>query len=310
MFFLALFLVPSLSMGQTFDNVGFRKNVPPELRQKFPVCDEFLDVKWVDPERYIGLARVDYYLDDKHGGTREVIVLSKRWLSEGTIMSSPFGAFDIDNWGHNKDFEPFLRSAHFSAGGPGEFSLIIRKGRRSMEFLPVLISTAHRNYHDPTFPFETLSSHTKNVCLILPKEDAAIIVEDKEPFFHGMPDESSKERYRAILDIAREQCQELLGKNTGHACHMKLVEFGTSIDVDGDGKEDYVSKFNLPVVYDDGDIEYEGREFVLISGTSHFFYIPVYCGGGSGYYPLSYNAKEQSLYYGTCNLTKMSKGVR
>ncbi len=48
---LALLLLPSLSRGQTFDNVGFMKNVPPELRQKFPVCDEFLEGKVDRPRK-------------------------------------------------------------------------------------------------------------------------------------------------------------------------------------------------------------------------------------------------------------------
>jgi hypothetical protein len=165
---------------------------------------------------------------------------------------------------------------------------------------------SNRLFRDPEFPVQTFSANTKNVCLIHPKEDVAIIVEDKQPFFHGMPDEGSRQRYGAILNVAHKECEEFVPKNTERHCEMKLVEYGTSIDVDGDGKEDYVSRFAQPAV----DGGWETREFVLISGTSHLLYIPRTCSYRMEYVPFSYNAEEQSLYYGRCNLTQMSKGVR
>ncbi len=75
----ALLLLPSLSRGQTFDNVGFMKNVPSELRQKFPVCDEFLDVKWIDPKQHIGRIRVTEYRNDKPYSPTDVIVRLEQW---------------------------------------------------------------------------------------------------------------------------------------------------------------------------------------------------------------------------------------
>ena len=122
-----------------------------------------------------------------------------------------------------------------------------------------------------------------------------------------MPDEASKQRYAAILNVAREHCDELVGKESRSVCDMRQVEFGTFIDIDGDGKEDYVSRF---IVMDPPHGGGTARPFVLTSDNSKFVYIPEDCDSFVEHYTFSYNARERSLYYGTCNLTQILKGVK
>ncbi|WP_144307285.1 hypothetical protein [Oceanidesulfovibrio marinus] len=43
------------------DNVGFMKNPPKELVDRFPMCDAFLNVEWIDEERMIGFSRYSVY---------------------------------------------------------------------------------------------------------------------------------------------------------------------------------------------------------------------------------------------------------
>jgi hypothetical protein len=42
-------------------NIGFMKNPPKELKEKFPMCDAFLKVEWIDKEKKIGYSRYELY---------------------------------------------------------------------------------------------------------------------------------------------------------------------------------------------------------------------------------------------------------
>ncbi len=312
---LALLLLPSLSRGQTFDNVGFMKNVPPELRQKFPVCDEFLKVKWIDPERYVGRMEVTNYLGDNYNGEVDLLLVPVPNNRYGTLEAGagqPFATYIIyDSCG--KDCDAFIKSARFES--PGFDDLTIQKGKRKVKFF-IMFTGPHMWYHEVLPPLanrviepdyiESLASFTRNVCVVEPKGDVAIVVEEKEPFYHGMPTKASWQRYQAILKTAQKHCDELVHKEGKQTCDMDQVAFGTSIDVTGDGKEDYVSKFAVT----DPRGTQEGRVFALLSNNSGFVYIPESCVVEFWEQQFSYHANERSLYYGPCNLTKMIKGVK
>src|SRR4030042_2676398 len=47
------------------ENIGFMKNPPKELTEKFPMCDAFLKVEWIDKEKKIGYSHYDLYRDGK-----------------------------------------------------------------------------------------------------------------------------------------------------------------------------------------------------------------------------------------------------
>jgi len=310
---LALLLIPSPSKAQTFDNVGFKKNVPPELRQKFPVCDEFLDVKWIDPERYVGRVEVTNYLGDNYNGEVDVLLLPvPNPYGTRAGIDQPFATYIIyDSCG--KDCDAFIKSARFEWSGIDY--LTIQKGKRKVKFSRMFIGP-HMWYHDVSPPLAnrdiespsiwSLASFTRNLCVVEPKGDVAIVVEEKEPFYHGMPTKASWQRYQAILRAAQKHCDELVRKEGKQTCHMDQVAFGTSIDATGDGKEDYVSEFAVT----DPRGTQEGRVFALLSNNSGFVYIPESCEVEYWEQQFSYHANERALYYGPCNLTKMSKGVK
>lgn len=46
-------------------NIGFMENPPKELKDKFPMCDAFLNVEWIDKEKMIGYSRYDLYRNGK-----------------------------------------------------------------------------------------------------------------------------------------------------------------------------------------------------------------------------------------------------
>src|SRR5208283_3995138 len=194
---LIISLVPSLSRSQTFDNVGFRKNLPRELRQKFPMCDEFLDVKWIDPKRYIGRVRMDLYT----GG-----VLEKGWASRNSLFFSKrpgryyagdegpvfFQTFKVDRDEYDTpQFDRLVRKAWFgfSRGtvqihtDPIEYWFKHIKGKEKRIALDLDFDSGGPMFMDATY--HSLSYFTKNVCLLLPKEEEVFLVEGKFPFWQA-----------------------------------------------------------------------------------------------------------------------------
>jgi hypothetical protein len=45
-------------------NIGFMKSPPKELKKRFPMCDAFFKVEWIEEKR-IGYSRYDLYRDGK-----------------------------------------------------------------------------------------------------------------------------------------------------------------------------------------------------------------------------------------------------
>jgi hypothetical protein len=45
-------------------NMGFESNPSPRLKAKFPMCDAFLKVTWIDKKKNIGYSHYEYYGKD------------------------------------------------------------------------------------------------------------------------------------------------------------------------------------------------------------------------------------------------------
>jgi hypothetical protein len=59
-------------------NIGFEKNPPAALKRKFPICDTFLKVLWINRKEQIGYSEFEAPSQDKNGksiGRRKVSVL-------------------------------------------------------------------------------------------------------------------------------------------------------------------------------------------------------------------------------------------
>jgi hypothetical protein len=56
------------------DNIGFMKNPPKKLTERFPMCDAFLNVEWIDKEKMIGYTTYEAIIKGKaakHDGGRK-----------------------------------------------------------------------------------------------------------------------------------------------------------------------------------------------------------------------------------------------
>ncbi len=77
------------------NNIGFIRDVPEELRRELPICDEFLDVKWIrempDRKNWVGRVMVDIKKDGKKE-RRELAVVED---SSGILREGRFNIIDI-----------------------------------------------------------------------------------------------------------------------------------------------------------------------------------------------------------------------
>ena len=55
------------SSASDLNNIGFMKNPPKALTEKFPMCDAFLNVKWIAPEKNIGYTHFEAIIKNKYG---------------------------------------------------------------------------------------------------------------------------------------------------------------------------------------------------------------------------------------------------
>jgi hypothetical protein len=62
---LALPLCAAETAQPPITNVGFMENPPKELKEKFPMCDAFLKVEWIDKEKKVGYSEYEFYNQGK-----------------------------------------------------------------------------------------------------------------------------------------------------------------------------------------------------------------------------------------------------
>lgn len=53
-----------LKENSCIDNVAFMKDVDEKIKNKFPMCDEFLNVSWIVEEKVTGLLKYDIFDDN------------------------------------------------------------------------------------------------------------------------------------------------------------------------------------------------------------------------------------------------------
>jgi len=296
-------IIPSLLFAQNYENVAFMKNVPEELRQKFPMCYEFLNVTWIDPQRYIGKMKADIYVGTEHKGMSHLIILSKKWGAYKTVSAGNFIAYGIGKEEYeSKDFEKFIREAEFNFE-KGYFFMTAKKGGKKIESQ---ISLESRHPWNDLYlsKIATLSFFTKNICLLHPDMNIAIVVEEKIPFIHTPLSPETQRRYDDILKAVIEACEAIAPASEGYRCDTPTVKFSTLIDINFDGIEDFFTGFalykrNKPV---------KGRKLIYNSqgGAYRIVLIPEDCFSPDR--EISINSKEKAVYYQNCNLTVLTKG--
>lgn len=296
-------ILPSFLLAQSYDNIAFMKNVPKELRQKFPMCDEFLDVTWIDPQRYIGKMKADIYVGTEHKGMSHLIILSKKWGAYNTVSFWNYIAYGISKEEYeNKDFEKFIREAEFTFD-KGYFLMTAKKGNKKMEF-QISLTSEHPWNDRYLSKIATLSFFTKNIFLVHPDTETAILAEEKKPFIYASLSTEAQKSYNDVMKTVIETCEIIAPPSKGYRCDMPTVRYATSIDMNYDGVEDFLTGFSL---YKDNK-PVKGRKLIYYSqgGAYRVVLIPEDCFSKDR--EISIKSKEKAVYYQNCSLTVLTKG--
>lgn len=154
-----MIVTPLFAEAADCSNIAFRKDVPLDVRQKYPLCDEFLDITWIDTTGNLKIMYNQYYDSDKKQGInplqdlmpiigklkiedynyqkkrKEIFyLLIVSTLSKSDNILSGIKLYKITKEDYlGKDFEHFLDSAVFrdySNSWPPYYKLIIENGKK------------------------------------------------------------------------------------------------------------------------------------------------------------------------------------
>ena len=193
-------------------NVGLMLNPPPALKARFPMCDVYLNVEWIDKEKRIGHTHyVTRMINDK--GELEAEKKSA-WALVNLEDSEPSYTLDIYPYVQQKRMGELLDLVRNGKPkkGPWHFAIVYKNKRRPVVFFDSLA---------PVF-----TNHEKTVCIVYPDGKKAWIIE--------APNVKSK--------YSPEQIDALQKRlNFGDAPNArKALEHLWVLDINSDGLDDYI----------------------------------------------------------------------
>lgn len=191
------------------ENIGFMKNPPKELTEKFPMCDAFLKIEWIDKEKKIGYSRYDLYKDGKKDGQMVVLVYLNQYY--------PHFDYDLNKYKRGGQLEAifsFIREGRIVGD---EVLLTIRQGNKKITFFP----------HTPEGA--TFSDNLQNVCIPYPDNQLAWIVECRQ-VGKIFTDQQIKERWEKLQ-------KSFSGLQISRFKEMNVIDFNN------DGSDDYFFYF-------------------------------------------------------------------
>lgn len=216
---------PNLSL-EPLDNIGFMKNPPRSLKEKFPMCDAFLNVEWIDKEKKIGYSNYEIILNkNKERKTMWSLV----WL-DALWPQATIDVYRYKKEGNLYKLFSFIRRGKLIPSSTNY--LAIQDGKRKEYFESI-----------STFDF-SWSNNQQTVCIAYPDNKIAWIVEGKS-VKNGL-----NESEKAIMT-------EKITKAVGYP--LKDVWFNGHwlIDINYDGQLDLVR--GQSVKYSSGSEYYENK---------------------------------------------------
>lgn len=283
---LAALLLP-VAVGAA-DNAGFKKDVPPVLKERFGLCDEFLDVKWIDKSGAVGMLKADVYKNGK-SEPRFLIVRIEKPGSKAFAIRGNGIFYEISEKEYSsKDFEKFLRGARYSFKHHNVF-MVVTKGKKSERYPQEPLPFEAFANHELDFPNRSFSDFSKTVCVAYPDEKRAFVIEAKKPFIKSPADEKSKQAYDTVARFAKEKCAELAKDE----CSLNYLKDTYALDSNGDGKDDYI------FLIADKAGKKQSKRYMLISGKDEYSIKDVSgcLGLGRSFYGM---ADTKSFHLGRC----------
>ena len=288
---LAVLVLPFAANAAGVNNVGFKKDVSPALKERFGICDEFLDVKWLDKMALVGTLKADVY-KNSISEPRYLIVHLEKPGSKAFAANGNGIFYEIDEKQYSShEFEKFLFGAHYGFSHERVF-MTAKKGKKTDRFPQEPLPFEAFINHESDFPNRSFSSFSKTVCVAYPDEKRAFVIEAKKPFMISPLDDKTKQAYDNVARHVQEQCGKL--KAVGD-CNLNYLKDSYALDINGDGKDDYV------VLLTDGkSVKARTRRYLLLSSKEGYVAADVSGCMGEGRFFYGFS-DGKSFHLGRCN---------
>lgn len=240
------------------DNIGFMRSPSTELRSRFPMCDAFLTVEWIDAKKRIGVTHYDTYSSDARKIRPKATALID--LSDGSYFRLDYSTskYLLKSAGKNQEIRrasqeqknllfDFIRHGRIDRASS---ALRIVWGDKEIELISISVEREELGVERPYDI--SLSGHRMNVCVPFPSNQKVWIAEKRHIRMNYS--ESDIENLMANL---REKLKQEYSPERG------AVLYGYALDINLDGKNDYV--FDR-IVYSYGD-SYFAMEPIWESGS-------------------------------------------
>lgn len=221
-------------------NIGFMENPPKELKEKFPMCDAFLKVEWIDKEKKIGYSHYEAVIEEKKKSVWALVNL-------GNLM--PSYTLDVYQYKRgNKMNELFELVKNGKPGRVYDLFVIDHKGGRA---------AFYENLIDPL-----LSNNQQTVCIAYPDEQRAWIIEGKSAE-HAFSESQELELIAKLnemkLPYYTPEYAAALNRKSFGSLTQEIVDPLWVLDVNHDSKSDLVRiSFGKDlVIYSSGDRYYQ-----------------------------------------------------
>lgn len=196
------------------NNIGFVKNPPKALTEKFPMCDAFLNVKWIAPEKNIGYTHFEAIIKNKYGRFKGRKMV---WaLVDLDALTIDYDVYQYKRKGRLQEVFNAVRNGKVEIGIP---MMITYKGKTI-----VLYSGGTVNY-DATQPL--LSDHRQTVCVPYPDGRRAWVFEGK-----NVAQTYDKKQF---VDLTKK-----VDEADGDEVPRERIKALWLLDINHDGKNDFV----------------------------------------------------------------------
>jgi hypothetical protein len=293
---LSIALISFLAMGQpegiaqetqsksatpSVSNIGFIQDPPAALRARFPMCDAFLKVEWIDKEKMVGYSHYEAIVKNKKNKFKG----EKKKVWALVNMKGPhridYDVYQYKREGRLEELFQSVREGEVSIGIP----MMIQIGDETIALYAGKVVN-----DDATHPL--LSDHRQTVCVPYPDERRVWIIEGKSV------GQSYSEAQ--IAEVSKR-----VEGSTGRVFPRDRTASLWILDVNRDGTDDFLFEESL-VLYSNSN------RFYMSNRDDKYPYFIFTFPPGDGTcrirmgrsYPLITDGKN--YYRGDCNLTDLT----
>jgi hypothetical protein len=211
----------SKDLTPNISNIGFMENPPKELKEKFPMCDAFLKVEWIDKGKMIGYSNYEAIIKNKKNQFKGEKKMVWALVNMNGGPGIDYDVYQYKRQGKLQEIFERVKNGKIKIGVP---MMIEYKGET------ISLYGGKALNEDSIYPL--LSDHRQTVCVEYPNEQRAWVVEG-----------------RSIKQVLSEAEQDSLFNkvNLKSPFSRRLFESLWVLDINFDNTNDYI--YGASLVY-------------------------------------------------------------